>query len=60
MNIIDSFGISYSFDQKKIVVLQNLIVKRKIMELTHSFPVHFFSTPWKHQKTVKFSDVFKG
>ena len=29
-------------------------------ELTHSFPMHSFSTPWKHQKTVKFSDVFRG
>ena len=22
--------------------------------------MHPLSTPWKHQKTVKFSDVFKG
>ena len=28
--------------------------------LTHSFPMHFFSTPSKHQKTVRFSDVFRG
>ena len=28
--------------------------------LTHSFPVHPFSTPWKHQKTLRFSDVFRG
>ena len=28
--------------------------------LTHSFPMHPFSTPCKHQKTVRFSDVFKG
>ena len=28
--------------------------------LTHSFPMHSFSTPWKHQKTVRFSDVFRG
>ena len=27
--------------------------------LTHSFPMHPFSTPWKHQKTVRFSDVFR-
>ena len=25
--------------------------------LTYSFRRHPFSTPWKHQKTVKFSDV---
>ena len=28
--------------------------------LTHSFPMHPFSTPWKHQKTLRFSDVFRG
>ena len=27
--------------------------------LIHSFPVRPFSTYWKHQKTVRFSDVFK-
>ena len=27
--------------------------------LTHSFPMHPFSTPWKHQKTARFS-VFSG
>ena len=28
--------------------------------LTHSFPVHFFSTPWKHQKIWCFQGVEKG
>ena len=28
--------------------------------LIHLFPMHLFSTPWKHQKTLRFSDVFKG
>ena len=28
--------------------------------LTHSFLIHPFSTPWKHQKTLRFSDVFRG
>ena len=28
--------------------------------LTNSFSMHPFSTPWKHQKTWRFSDVFKG
>ena len=27
--------------------------------LTHSFPMHPFSTPWKHQKNIRFSDVFR-
>ena len=28
--------------------------------LTHFFPMHLFSTPWKHQKTLRFSDFFRG
>ena len=28
--------------------------------LTHLFPMHPFSTTWKHQKILWFSDVFKG
>ena len=28
--------------------------------LTPSFLMHPFSTPWKHQKTIKFSDVVRG
>ena len=26
--------------------------------LTHLFPMHPFSTPWKHQETLRFSDVY--
>ena len=35
----------------------NLYYKFRIMYLTSSFPIHHFSTPWKHQKTVRFSGV---
>ena len=28
--------------------------------LTYSFPVHDFCTPWKHQKTLWVSDVFRS
>ena len=28
--------------------------------LTHMFSIHPFSTPWKNQKTLRFSDVFRG
>ena len=28
--------------------------------LTHLLPMHLFSTPWKHQKTIRFSDAFRG
>ena len=31
-----------------------------ILKLTHLFPIHLLSTPCKHQKTEKFSDVFRG
>ena len=39
-----------------------LFYKKRYMShfLTHSFAMHLFSTPWKHQKTVRFSDVFTG
>ena len=29
-------------------------------KLTHYCPVLVFYTPWKHQKTFRFSDVFRG
>ena len=29
-------------------------------KLTHLFPMHPFSTSWKHQKTVGLPDAFKG
>ena len=38
---------------------QNRVLLRN-EELTHFFPMHPFSTPWKHQKTLRFSDVFRG
>ena len=31
-----------------------------IWKLIHLFPMHPFSTRWKHQKTLRFSDVFSG
>ena len=30
------------------------------LSLTHYSPVLLFYTPWKHQKTFRFSDVFRG
>ena len=38
--------------------LLNARVKCILKVLTHSLPMHPFSTPWKHQKTLWFSDVF--
>ena len=42
----------YPYYHKDFLVLQK--------HLTHLFPMNPFSTPWKHQKTVRFSDVFWG
>ena len=36
------------------------IICRGTLILTHLFPMHPFSNLWKHQKTVRFSDVFRG
>ena len=44
-------------DEKMIhFILKN----EKNLYLTHSFPMHPFSKHGKHQKTVRFSDVFRG
>ena len=37
-----------------------LLNGNQILQLNHSFLMYSFSTPWKHQKTVRFSDVFRG
>ena len=31
-----------------------------VLELTHLFPMLPFTNPWKHQKTLQFSDVFRS
>ena len=44
-----------------IGLLQKVILEIQLnFLLTHSFPMHPFSKPLKHQKTVKFFDVFRG
>ena len=42
-----------------LVVLTTTKTGRKYL-LTHSFTMHSFSALWKHQKTVRSSDVFWG
>ena len=32
----------------------------RCLSLNHLFSMQTFSTPWKHQKTASFSDVFRG
>ena len=34
--------------------------KAKLRTLTHLLSMHPFPTPRKHQKTLRFSDVFRG
>ena len=45
-----------------IYVREEIFVRRKFQKflLTHLFPMHPFSNPWEHQKTVRSSDVFRG
>ena len=33
---------------------------KSLRTLTYSLPIHPSSTPWKHQKTLQFFDVFRG
>ena len=40
--------------------ISNGDVLRKNSAWTYLFPMHPFSTPWKYQKTLRFSDVFRG
>ena len=42
-----------------LIICGTVIIRVSIV-LTHLFPTHPFSTPCKHQKTLRFSDVFKG
>ena len=37
-----------------------ILTYRYLHLLTHSFPMHSFSTTWKHRKTARFCDVFRG
>ena len=44
------------------VNISNAMVKKDLCPrtLTYLFPMHPFSTSWKHKKTIRFSDVFRG
>ena len=35
-------------------------IGKKWVNINPFFPMHPFSTPWKHQKTVTIFDVFRG
>ena len=43
-----------------LILVDVVLIVSYCLYFTHSFPVHPFYTPWKHQKTVSCSDVFRG
>ena len=43
-----------------IVIKYTALHKKLKKSLTHLFAVYPFSTHWKHQETLRFSDVFRG
>ena len=38
---------------------RDIEIELHLSVLTHLFPMHSFSIPWKHQKTKQFSDIFR-
>ena len=54
------FGSSVPFSICILCIFHLYEKESGVAFLTHLFPVNPFSTPWKHQKTVRFSDVFRG
>ena len=41
-------------------VLVSSLLTLRILNLTHSLPMHPFSNPWKHRKNLWFPEVKKG
>ena len=61
MNFVNSLGAPFTEHLRWLlldVVISNVIIAQDL--LTHFQPVFHFYTPWKHQKTGGFSDVFRG
>ena len=54
------FYSSFSLPVTLPITSCNCAFQKFVLVITHSFPVHPFSTPWKHQNTLLFSDVFRG
>ena len=46
--------------EKFVCVLPNFLGGKKLKSLTYSSPMRIFSTYWKNQKTLRFSDVFRA
>ena len=43
-----------------MAIHEDSCLKHLHASLTHSFPMHLFSSPWKHWKTLPFLGVAKG
>ena len=61
-NIVNSFQPLNNFLKSSIldVLRSSEYISAHHIQLTHLFPMHPFSTHWKHQKTFRFSHVFWG
>ena len=46
------------FHEKNVLIV--FFAWMVFITLTFSFPMHPFSSPWKHQQTVRFFDVLRG
>ena len=45
---------------EQLCIVKNVLLFHSKIILTRTFPMYPFSTHWKHQKTLPFSDVFMG
>ena len=55
-----SFALTWQVISQPNLSLRIINIERWERGLTLLFPMHPFSAPWKHQKTLQFSDVFRG
>ena len=60
--VYKTVGLSLSVKSKWFIFLFiiKFIIRAFWQRLTDLFPMQIFSTPWKHQKTLRLSDEFRG
>ena len=54
LKLIPEFCFHLKIHELSFFFTENNLYGSKVYCLTHSFPMHTFFTPWKHQKTVRF------
>ena len=54
--IILSYNKAVNYFRLSIIIMLHFLIK----PFVPNAPMHTFSTTWKHQKTLRFSDVFRG